>query len=390
MQPQSTESAGKIGVINGLRGLAIAGVLVVHLFGKYVNPADHMITIGPFRVFTTFLLTNSFQGVNLFLILSGFVLALPYFQGRRTIHSWADARAFYSRRLRRLGPLYAFCVLISMIFSYPHNLLFGLLMMFTMTFTLSNDMFYPSYNGVLWTLGLEAWFAVVFPLILITVRRFGIWRVFLFTMFSCLAVRLWSLSVYWSEPIANGLPGRLDDFMCGVLLAYLFTRQNAKPMRFGLPLGMLLLFIGCQMYDDSRTLEGSIVASEITMRKIIYPFFYSFSNLGFFFVVDALLRGKHRFLTWCLEHPLLQMTGLMSYSIYVWHFIMMQPLNPLMDSVHLVRYFIMLGLLSLVSYRFIEFGHVASIRKLLPSPRTVRFPLASWFRTSETSDTQPL
>lgn len=103
----------------------------------------------------------------------------------------------------------------------------------------------------------------------------------------------------------------------------------------------------------------------------VRAFLYTLINIGCLFCVDALLRGRHRVMTWLFENPLLQMLGLMSYSIYVWHDIMIAPLNARLDAVHVVRYLMMVLFLSAVTYRFVEFGYITDFRKLLPSRRTV-------------------
>ncbi len=390
MQPQSTESAGKIGVINGLRGVAIIGVVYGHLYGVHIDASDHTVTLGWFKFYGASLLTNGMHGVTLFFILSGFALTLPYFQNRRTMQSFADARAFYARRLRRLGPLYALCVLFCLTFIYPHEFYYWVPMMFTMAFSFNPNTFFPHFNPVLWTLAVEAAFSVVLPLVLIGVRRFGAKKMFLSALVFCFLMRFFSAANNWSETVGNGLLGRFDDFMTGVFLAYLFFHHRHTRIPYGLLIGLLFLVVGFQCSDFSFVVSVHHLQHLSSVRNVVHPLMYLLVELGCFFCIDALLRGRHRFAVWLMENPLLQMVGLMSYSLYVWHYIMLEPLKATLDAVHLVRYLIMLGLLSLVSYRFIEFGHVASIRKLLPSPRTVRFPLASWFRTSETSGTHPL
>lgn len=389
MQPDTTEvSAGKIGVINGLRGLAILAVITRHLIDNRIISTEHEVVVGPFSFFSTFIFTNGFQGVGLFFILSGFVLALPYLRGQRSIHSLADVRALYARRLRRLGPLYVLCALISMIFVYPHELITAVPMMFTMAFTFTNDAFFPLYNGVLWSLAVEVLFSLALPVIIVAIGRYGMRTVLMSAVVLATATRLFSSFIVLYHPLRDGLPGRIDDFMWGVFLAYLYVHHKHKSVPFALPIGLSLLFIACQMFDLDSALRH-MGAPYGTYERLLYPLAFSFSNIGLFLCVDGVLRGRHRFVMWFLEGSLIQTLGLMSYSLYVWYDILIRALSAQMDFVHVVRYFIMLGLLSLVSYRFVEFGHIADFRKLLPSPRTVRFPLASWFRTSETPSTHP-
>jgi peptidoglycan/LPS O-acetylase OafA/YrhL len=57
--------------------------------------------------------------VNLFFILSGFVLFLPYAAGQRVMASWADVRHFYGRRFLRLMPLYYFAAVVILVLAGP-------------------------------------------------------------------------------------------------------------------------------------------------------------------------------------------------------------------------------------------------------------------------------
>lgn len=379
----SEQSGSKIAVINGLRGLAIVGVVWHHLYGALIDRSAYVFFIGPVKIFGAFLLANASQAVPLFFVLSGFVLALPYFQGRREMHSFSDAMSFYRRRLRRLGPLYLVSVLISLSFIYPRRLIVGVPLMLTMTFTFTNKYFFPPSNIVLWSLGVEAMFCILLPLILILVRRFGMKRVWIFTLIGCAAVRMFSTRYFWYEAVANGIPGRLDDFVCGMMAAWLFVeRKNSKPIPFGLLLAGIIFFIELQLTDYCAELLRSDVVG-LTPRVYIYPLLYTCINCSFLLTIDALLRGRHLLLTWILETKWLQLIGLMSYSIYVWHLSMIHSLNARLDHVHELRFLVMLFLLSFASYRYIEFGSVRDIRKLLPSPRTVKFPLVLGLRKNK-------
>lgn len=394
MQSQNTAIHGtKIGVINGLRGIAIVHVIAVHLLlGLALHPLVRTVVIGSPRFRDIFPFLGGMQPVMLFFILSGFVLALPYIQQRRQMHTFNDVYDFYIRRLRRLGPLYAVCVLISMIFVSPTYFMEGIPMMFTMTFTLHQHTFYPVYNGVLWSLAIEAAFSLFLPFVLMLGQRVSLQRIFVCSLVFSFLVRVAAVVFHGLLPMANGLPGRFDDFMCGVFLAVLFVHGKQKPLKYGLFLGIIFLLLATQLADISAFIAQHFLMNTPTLAygldTLFFSLTYSVSNIGFFLIIHGLLRGRYALTTWFLESKSLQMVGLMSYSLYVWHYIMIEPLSATVDFTHFVRYAVMLLALSAVSYRFIEFGHTADFRKLLPSSRTVRFPLASLFRTRETFRTR--
>ena len=62
------------------------------------------------------LVRNAALGVDVFFVLSGFVLYLPYRAGSRQFLSRADVKTFYKHRANRLLPLYFIVVLIGLIF----------------------------------------------------------------------------------------------------------------------------------------------------------------------------------------------------------------------------------------------------------------------------------
>ena len=123
MKQSAPSTAPRIPVVDGLRGIAILAVLQTHLFVDLTPSGwgsiglftyqDLVIPICPLP------LAHGWMGVNLFFVLSGFVLSLPYAEKRRRIETWDDAKAFWRHRARRLMPLYYFTVVIAWMFVNP-------------------------------------------------------------------------------------------------------------------------------------------------------------------------------------------------------------------------------------------------------------------------------
>src|SRR5258706_1401165 len=88
---------GRFPVLDGLRGLAILLVMVCHTAAVMQWP-------GPYPAQITEQLTNS--GVDLFFVLSGFLLFYPYAQSIVMGMPWPSWRAFYIRRTRRILPAF--------------------------------------------------------------------------------------------------------------------------------------------------------------------------------------------------------------------------------------------------------------------------------------------
>ena len=313
------------------------------------------------------ILRSGFQGVALFFILSGFVLSVPYFSGHRNMSTFADAMAFYRRRFRRLFPLYAIVSMVSLAFFYPHHVLLQSLLLSTATFIFSQKHFMIASNWVLWSLGVEIWFSVLFPIILVGVYRFGIRSILLGGIFIGLLARTIGLLLSPDQvitPLSGGPLGRLDDFILGIVLAHLWVHVRKRPLRFGFPLGLLMLMFGFFIFEYSFPADIIAVPLRILMNLCV--------GLGLFLIIDALIRGSRGVVRWLLERSWLQMIGLMCYSLYVWHGIMMVTMSAQSDLTHLFRYLLFLFLFSLLSYRYIEFGFVADVCRLLPTAWAAR------------------
>jgi peptidoglycan/LPS O-acetylase OafA/YrhL len=137
----SVRSVNRLSVVNGLRGIAILLVLYYHLIAGTVSPSGVAIPLSP-------LMTNGWTGVNLFFILSGLVLFLPYSADDQPLRNLSDRLAFYRRRFLRLMPLFYFAVVIEWSLAQgPQARNFGeLISVLSGTFVLNPSSFGPSFN----------------------------------------------------------------------------------------------------------------------------------------------------------------------------------------------------------------------------------------------------
>src|SRR5262249_43660717 len=126
-------------------------------------------------------------GVNIFFVLSGFVLFLPYCLKRRRMDSLSDVKAFYWHRAFRLLPLYYIVVLVTLTLHAhsPAGHLRWFLELGGLTSTLfifSPHGFLPPSNVVLWSVAVEIWFSVLFPFLVMLVNRWRLERVVLVSL----------------------------------------------------------------------------------------------------------------------------------------------------------------------------------------------------------------
>lgn len=374
MHKAQDRQGSKIGVVNGLRGIAILMVVLHHLFIPYAGPNPlHAGEMNPGSIFSLFI-ADAWLGVNVFFVLSGFVLYLPYRFGRRAITSLGDFGTFYRHRAQRLLPLYYIVALISLTLHAQaavgsRNWYLELGGLLSTLFIFSPHGFMPPSNIVLWSVGVEIWFSLLFPAIVLAVHRWGIERVVLgvlaASMVFVIAGGLIPIERTGSfRPFSMGIFGACYQFVLGMYVCDLYVRHSTQPtppawvwtLVAGLTIGGTGFYL---MHHESQLLMR--VVSQLMIVTGIASLLY------------ALLFAA-RPLQMIFENWALQLLGCMCYSIYAWHGIVMNTMIPpatsfLADTLRLMTPFAVLIMgLSALSYRYIEFGHVRDWRGLFLLP----------------------
>ena len=163
-----TPDDAHIDTLDGIRVLMILIVGWFHIWQQsWYSP---FFTIGKDYVSLDFLLRSGYMWVDGMLLLSGFLLYLPY---TRSDSKLPGAVPFYKRRLVRILPSYLLCVAFFFIGSCidgKYATALDAVKDLTAHLTFTHTFFYFSYlgspiNGVLWTLAVEVQFYLLFPLL---------------------------------------------------------------------------------------------------------------------------------------------------------------------------------------------------------------------------------
>jgi ABC-type glycerol-3-phosphate transport system permease component/peptidoglycan/LPS O-acetylase OafA/YrhL len=156
--------------INGANGFRAAACLLVLLH----HAIQRMIAVyAPWWVKTIFLLGwRGEVGVSIFFVLSGCLLAYPFWDSYVNAHKMPNLLDYFSRRLARIAPG-AWLALIVTTFvgvvylHYPMNwtrFLAGVFFVFSFHY----KTFFPSeFDGPLWTVGLEVWCYIIMPAVIL-------------------------------------------------------------------------------------------------------------------------------------------------------------------------------------------------------------------------------
>jgi peptidoglycan/LPS O-acetylase OafA/YrhL len=159
-----------IPIVDGLRFVAISSVFMLHLLQYFVakSPLPFVDTWTGGWLAATF--NRGWFGVDLFFVISGFVISLPFASHHLESGPPVRLRNYYLRRLTRLEPPFIICVTICFaLFVTAKDMNFkDLLPHYLATATYSHNMVYHSFspiNPVTWSLEVEIQFYLIAPLL---------------------------------------------------------------------------------------------------------------------------------------------------------------------------------------------------------------------------------
>lgn len=301
--------AERIPELDGVRGLAIALVLIYH-YANISAPGNRMLY---YALLPTHLM---WSGVDLFFVLSGFLIGgiLLDHRGARRYYS-----VFYARRVHRIFPLYYLMIALLGLgaWVFPHSPLFlGRLPLWTFVLFAQNLMGdftrAPVWVGVSWSLAVEEQFYLVIPLV---VRLFSK-TVLLGLMATCIIgaplLRTLLIMHAWDFERVNALlPCRADALALGVVAATIvrsevakqWIRENAKPLYVCL-LGLFAVLPTMLKWTTYRYV-GSVG--------------YSILGVMYFLLILLLLIAPFRFMRSAFNARWLRWLGTVSYSVYLIH-----------------------------------------------------------------------
>jgi peptidoglycan/LPS O-acetylase OafA/YrhL len=171
------------------------------------------------------LISEGHTGVALFMVLSGFILT--------TGALGQDLRygTFIRNRLLRVGPLFVVVLLVAVAAASASFSFLGLLQTLFGFATLPGGFTAGPFAMILWTVGVEVQFYLLFPLFLRILDRRGPRPLVLFVL--CMAVfrtlaALTTSGVDLHQLTYFSLAGRIDQFLIGMLAAWLFPRVRDR------------------------------------------------------------------------------------------------------------------------------------------------------------------
>ena len=335
--------------IDGLRAIAVGAVILYHAH----------ITIFGFMPFK-----GGFIGVDIFFVISGYLITSIILKELITIGSFSF-KYFYERRIRRILPVLLTVILISLpiawIYLIPSIFVdFSKSILYSLGFS-SNFFFnysgqeYFAVDGMFrpflhtWSLSVEEQYYILFPIVLlITFKYFRKYLIhtLLIGFIISLILAEWTSRNYPSTSFYF-LHTRMWELLAGSMLAYfeitIGHRKKFQKLNFIMPIiGLLLIVHSIVFFND----------------KMLHPSFYTLSPI---IGVSLIIWFSNRddIVTKILSSKLFVGIGLISYSLYLWHypifsFIRINGLIMGNNIVPVIFLIMTLFVISIISYLCIE------------------------------------
>jgi len=322
-----TTSGGFISEIDGLRFIAIGTVVLFHLMVNLAikapdayAPPDGSLLVAVAR--------QGYHGVELFFIISGFILALPFASHHLKGHRPVALGQYYLRRVTRLEPPYMLWMAVMFValvavkgrsaadlaphlgasLLYLHNLIFGRESLI---------------NNVAWSLEIEIQFYLLVPALagVFAVRSHALRRGLIVGLAAAATLLSW-----WLVPVESraylSILRFIQFFLMGFLLADVFLVEwDGRPGKsFGWDLVSLVgwpaLFAVWHFHGVRPSEPGVAAGKESLLSAASFP-------ATAFVLYLAVFRG--RITNAVMTNPWLTTIGGMCYTVYLLH-------NPLLGA----------------------------------------------------------
>ncbi|MEW6467749.1 MAG: acyltransferase [Bacteroidota bacterium] len=294
-----------------MRAIAILLVLVWHYFTCQIS--EDMLT-GP-AVYLKFALSWTWSGVDLFFVLSGFLIGSILLWNKGS-HNYFTT--FYARRMLRIFPPY-YLVLLVFVFVLASDLSAFLpwltddpkplyaYFLYIQNFWMLNDMG-ANWMGVTWSLAIEEQFYLLLPLLVFLIPGRSLPGLLLAGIVLapfCRAL-IPELGAYVL------LPSRMDSLLMGVLIGYYYL--NGELQRFfdgkRAVLWMLLFILPLAVYA-LRLLRGEDMGG-VFIHSLLCLFYGAF-------IVLALISPAGSFMAQFLSAAAFAFLARISYMVYLTH-----------------------------------------------------------------------
>ncbi len=308
--PQAANIAAKrIPELDGVRGLAIALVLVYH----YVD-----VQVPGYKVLNYAFLPAHlmWSGVDLFFVLSGLLIGGILLDYRESPHYYST---FYARRIHRIFPIYY--LMVALLFvgasAFPASPLFaGTMPLWTYPLYAQNLMGdftrAPAWIGVSWSLAVEEQFYLLFPLVVRLFSRQVLLRLMVGVILGAPLLRTVLVMHGWGfEQVYPLLPCRADELALGVVAAIMMRSETAKAWVKDNCKGLYLCLMALLLVLPTML--------KWTTYRYVGTIGYSIFGVTCFLLILLLLIAPLPLMKRTFNAGWLRWLGMVSYCVYLIH-----------------------------------------------------------------------
>lgn len=319
--------------IDGIRFLAIVLVLLFHTHGYFVKKTPFTFTDNPrFDTLLDHFLANGDRGVELFFVLSGFILCLPFAHQYINKGKKVELKRYYLRRVTRLEPPYFIAmtgIFALQLFMHiqPLRVLFPSLL--ASLVYLHNIIFQhsPLITVVAWSLEVEIQFYLLAPILFGLLSLPKAPRRFILVV---LAVAFIVMQHYYAPPFRS-IYNFAQFFLTGILLADVYVSNDAEQFfnKAWMPfVGLITLIAICFI-----PIYSSLTAT------LLFPFL-----IGLLYYIIL----KNGWAKKIFSYKFIPIIGGMCYSIYLLHYTIISIFGRLTIRLSITDHFLPNFLLQLI------------------------------------------
>lgn len=301
-----------ISALDGLRGIACLMILV----GHFLHANSHSVS-------DSWILWSSqyWSGVDLFFVLSGFVIFLSLTRLREKYNPLGVMRSYFTSRAFRILPIYWALILAYFYIPFNNHLMNSDLFVSSVPSTMylffgqswwmvAHHRAGAGFVGPTWSLCAEEFLYIIILLMVCFIPSRHLIKAMAATALTSLALRIHTVVTGGNLVGAYLLPTcRMDGFMLGGIIALLYSRDQLTWVNTRILNWVIAIF--------ATTFVAMSYNNVNLYGRFAITFAYSFYAVFFASILIRILKGGT--FGWLSKGPLAYV-GTISYSVYLFHF----------------------------------------------------------------------
>ncbi len=282
--------------LDGLRAVSIGLVIIAHAIANH-HPIGYL-------------------GVRVFFVISGYLITRLLLKEYNSTGGINLKRFYFRRTMRIFPPFYFFLIIVGLLG------LFGVIALglqdFIVSLTYTSDYLFPKswYIGHSWSLAVEEQFYLLYPPLLVFLKKKKVIAVLVFILFLAPVLRIVGFHLYPESQVAiiYGFHANIDALASGCLLAFaaeyerfqkILLKITALPQVAIIAAAILIFFANNQVQGEHPNFGLSVCVTFMNTATALI-IYWSITN------------SETTFIGRMLNTKALSYIGALSYSLYLW------------------------------------------------------------------------